>query len=101
MSLAYRVNVTTNTQLQAGNQEVLAPAISDYLNHQSGPLSGGGVGLAVGKASNFLGEVRIVRTDPAQALRNFLSSIAVGSVTRPGLGSTLSLPIGQMWSIFR
>lgn len=47
--LVYAVNVSTNTQFQAGNQQVVEPAISNYLNHQSGILSGVGTGLAVGK----------------------------------------------------
>ncbi|MCJ1356957.1 MAG: hypothetical protein MMC33_006953 [Icmadophila ericetorum] len=46
--LVFAVNVSTNTQFQAGNPEVVATAISDYLNHQSGLLSGVGAGLAVG-----------------------------------------------------
>ena len=49
MPLAFKVNVSTNTQLQAGNQEVIASALSDYFNHQSGPLSGVSTGPAVGK----------------------------------------------------
>lgn len=64
VALAFGVNVSTNTQFQAGNQEVVTTAISDYLDHQSGPLSGVGAGLAVGKILNFLGGTRTVRTDP-------------------------------------
>lgn len=56
MPLAFKVNVSTNTQLQVGNQEVVASALSDYFNRQSGPLSGVGIGSAVGKrVSAFLG----------------------------------------------
>jgi choline dehydrogenase len=47
--IVYASNVSTNTQLQAGNQQVVNEAVSDYLNHQSGILSGVGAGLAVGK----------------------------------------------------
>ncbi|KAJ5219501.1 hypothetical protein N7468_008705 [Penicillium chermesinum] len=41
------VNVTTNTQLQAGNPESVASALSEYINHQSGPLSGIGTGQGI------------------------------------------------------
>lgn len=44
------VNVTTNTQLQAGNPESVASALSEYINHQSGPLSGIGTGQGIGKS---------------------------------------------------
>ncbi|KAL8911257.1 MAG: hypothetical protein Q9171_003555 [Xanthocarpia ochracea] len=44
----FLANVSTNTQFQAGNPAVVEPAISDYLNSQSGVLSGVGTGLAVG-----------------------------------------------------
>ncbi|KAL9127724.1 MAG: hypothetical protein Q9217_003454 [Psora testacea] len=46
--LVYAVNTTTNTQFQAGNPQVVSTAISDYLNRQSGILTGVGTGLAVG-----------------------------------------------------
>ena len=52
MPFLVTVNVSTNTQFQAGNQAVVATAISDYLNRQSGLLSGVGTGLAVGKTLN-------------------------------------------------
>ena len=54
MSFLLTVNVSTNTQFQAGNPAVVATAISDYLNHQSGLLSGVGTGLAVGETLNFI-----------------------------------------------
>ncbi|KAI4102237.1 MAG: hypothetical protein LQ339_004762 [Xanthoria mediterranea] len=44
----FTANVSTNTQFQAGNPDVVSNAISDYLNRQSGLLSGVGTGLAVG-----------------------------------------------------
>ncbi|KAF2726644.1 oxidoreductase [Polyplosphaeria fusca] len=47
MALTYKVNVTTNTQIVAGNPEANAEAVAQYLNHQSGPLSGIGAGQSV------------------------------------------------------
>ncbi|KAL8861945.1 MAG: hypothetical protein Q9178_001815 [Gyalolechia marmorata] len=45
----FLANVSTNTQFQAGNPAIVERAISDYLNSQSGVLSGVGTGLAVGE----------------------------------------------------
>ncbi|KAJ0103985.1 hypothetical protein J7T55_011002 [Diaporthe amygdali] len=48
VSTIYKVNATTGTQFQAGNLEVVARETEDYINHQSGLLSGFGAGLATG-----------------------------------------------------
>ncbi|KAM0800662.1 hypothetical protein BDR22DRAFT_963041 [Usnea florida] len=69
----FTVNVSTNTQCQAGNQAVVATAISDYLNHQSGLLSGVGTGLAVG-FEKYLSAYRSQFSNSTQAwLNNFPS----------------------------
>ncbi|KAF2710682.1 GMC oxidoreductase [Pleomassaria siparia CBS 279.74] len=47
MALTYKVSVTTNTQMVAGNPKVNAEAVAEYLDHQSGRLSGIGAGQAV------------------------------------------------------
>ncbi|KAJ5253842.1 hypothetical protein N7524_011022 [Penicillium chrysogenum] len=47
VAMVLAVNVTTNTQLQAGNPESVASALSEYINHQSGPLSGIGTGQGI------------------------------------------------------
>ncbi|ORY03483.1 hypothetical protein BCR34DRAFT_591563 [Clohesyomyces aquaticus] len=41
------LNVTTNTQFQAGNPAVVSKAIDDYLKNRSGPLSGFGTGQGI------------------------------------------------------
>ncbi|KAI0157182.1 oxidoreductase [Hypoxylon sp. FL1284] len=43
----FKVNVTTYTQLMAGNEAVMAAAVEEYLNHQSGQLSASGAGKAL------------------------------------------------------
>ena len=59
----FTANVSTKTQFQAGNPTVVATAISDHLNDQSGLLSGVGAGLAVGGTSSFLAGTKFARTD--------------------------------------
>lgn len=46
------LNVTTNTQFQAGNPAVVEKAVKDYINNRSGPLSGFGTGQGIGKSSH-------------------------------------------------
>ena len=45
--LTYQVNVTTNTQIAAGNPAANAAAAQQYLRNQSGPLAGIGAGEAL------------------------------------------------------
>ncbi|KAJ5958023.1 glucose-methanol-choline (gmc) oxidoreductase [Penicillium vulpinum] len=51
MALSYKVNVTTGTQVAAGNAEFSAALVKEYLNNQTGLLSsiGGGQALAFEK----------------------------------------------------
>ncbi|KAH7311400.1 oxidoreductase [Stachybotrys elegans] len=48
MSLVYKVNVTTSSQIVAGNVEANAAAVEEYLTNQSGRLSGIGAGQSLG-----------------------------------------------------
>ncbi|XXH00675.1 hypothetical protein Hte_007025 [Hypoxylon texense] len=43
----FKVNVTTYTQLMAGNADAMAAAVEEYLNHQAGQLSASGAGKAL------------------------------------------------------
>lgn len=48
MALSYKVNVTTGTQVAAGNPEVSAARVEEYLYNQTGLLSSIGGGQALG-----------------------------------------------------
>lgn len=48
MELSFKVNVTTGTQLQAGNEEVSAELVEQYLTNQTGLLASIGGGQALG-----------------------------------------------------
>lgn len=48
MELFFIVNVTTGTQLQAGNEEVFAELVEQYLTNQTGLLASIGGGQALG-----------------------------------------------------
>ncbi|KAI9164132.1 oxidoreductase [Paramyrothecium foliicola] len=48
ISATFKVNVTTNSQIVAGNPEANAAAVEEYLTNQSGRLSSIGAGQALG-----------------------------------------------------
>jgi choline dehydrogenase len=57
----YKVNVTTGTQLTAGNPDVSAATVHEYLHNQGGLLSSIGAGMGVGSyLSTF---VNVIRTN--------------------------------------
>ncbi|PTU21756.1 hypothetical protein P175DRAFT_0435924 [Aspergillus ochraceoroseus IBT 24754] len=70
MALSYKVNVTTGTQVAAGNAEFSAARVEEYLTNQTGLLSsiGGGQALAFEKfPASF-------RQEFSQSTRDFLDT---------------------------
>ncbi|ROT41098.1 alcohol oxidase [Sodiomyces alkalinus F11] len=57
IGLFLNLSVETNTQFQVGNPEVVAAAMTNYLENQSGPLSGFGTGQGIA-FENFPESVR-------------------------------------------
>ncbi|EAU36858.1 predicted protein [Aspergillus terreus NIH2624] len=70
MALSYKVNVTTGTQVAAGNPEVSAARVEEYLYNQTGLLSsiGGGQALAFEKFPASY------RQEFSQSTRDFLDT---------------------------
>lgn len=59
MALSYKVNVTTGTQVAAGNPEVSATRVEEYLYNQTGLLSSIGGGQALGPCSHAFQVVQL------------------------------------------
>jgi choline dehydrogenase len=70
MALSYKVNVTTGTQVAAGNAEFSAARVEEYLYNQTGLLSsiGGGQALAFEKFPESY------RQEFSQSTRDFLDT---------------------------
>ncbi|KAJ5816975.1 hypothetical protein N7447_009208 [Penicillium robsamsonii] len=70
MALSYKVNVTTGTQMAAGNAEFSGARVEEYLTNQTGLLSsiGGGQALAFEKFPTSY------RQEFSQSTRNFLET---------------------------